>query len=211
MRIQAPRGDKNRQYKAYCRYNYELCRFSELKLFYKAYQLPREQDRQQGVGKTLERDVRYRQRKDDKIRCQVHPLNADLELCRSRHCKRIIARGGGTYPDAQSDADADKQRTDYRSGERVVGYPRPNGVKALKYRIKQRKSASGNDGICNKLLSKHLKADYVAGGIENKSRDRRRDIEPVVQQQRQTQHTTLGDTGKRVNIVKPKGEYSAAE
>ena len=98
-----------------------------------------------------------------------------------------------------------------RSGERVVGYPRPNGVKALKYRIKQRKSASGNDGICNKLLSKHLKADYVAGGIENKSRDRRRDIEPVVQQQCQTQHTTLGDTGKRVNIVKPKGEYSAAE
>ena len=87
----------------------------------------------------------------------------------------------------------------------------PVGAEPILTHSPTRKAASGNDGICNKLLSKHFKADYVAGGIENKSRDRRRDIEPVVQQQRQAQHTTLGDTGKRVNIVKPKGEYSAAE
>ena len=63
---------------------------------------------------------------------------------------------------------------------------------------------------CYEAAAQGAPAQEVAQGVEHQGADCRGQIQPVMQQQGETQHPTLGDTGEGVDIVKAKCQYAAA-
>ena len=134
-----------------------------------------------------------------------------MELAAQAHGQCIISGWSAAGADAETDADTHEQRPQDRSGEGHGLQTRPEPGKLFKQGIPEGEAACGKCGPQQEGISQRFQPEGIAAKIDNQRRPGGGDVQPVLQQQRQSQGAALGDTGYAVDIVKPEGQNAAAQ
>ena len=71
--------------------------------------------------------------------------------------------------------------------------------------IEERKAAAGDDRIGDEGMAQQPPADQIANSVHDEAGNRRRKMQPMLQQQGHAEDTALGDAGEGVDIIKAKG------
>lgn len=172
---------------------------------HEADDLPGEHDGEERTDEVGRRKIADRERKDDQVADEIDALQRLAHQLVQRHGQCIIAAGCAARADAETHADADKERTDDGSYQRHAGQLGPERRGLLKERIEQGEAAACDDGIENEHRAERPEAEEIARGIEHEAGCGWRDAQPVVQKQREPENAALRDTGKGVHIVQAEG------
>ena len=134
-----------------------------------------------------------------------------MKLLADAHDQAVVAAGGTADPDTQSAADTHKQRAQNSGQQGELNKLRPQGRELLAQPVHTGKASRADGRVGNKARTQYPKADEVTQNVYHCSGDGRGDGKPVLQQQAQSQLSTFGDTGKCVDMIKPKGQDRTAQ
>lgn len=129
----------------------------------------------QGHGKQGTEDpdrgeIAQGQGKHRKIGDQVDPFDGDMKSPAQAHGQGIVAGGRSACADTESYTDANKEGTQERCGQRVMGESGPEPGILLKNAVKDRETSGGDGGPEQKCFAQHPKAEAIAAEIEDESR-----------------------------------------
>ena len=127
------------------------------------------------------------------------------------HGQGVIAPRSTARADADAHAHTHKQGAQHRSQQRMLRQLGPEGIKLLAHAVEQGEAAPSYDRIGDKFTPQQLPAQPIAECVQDQPRQRRRQPDPMVQEQRHTQHAALRHTGQRMDVVQAKGKDPAAQ
>lgn len=126
------------------------------------------------------------------------------------HSQGIVSAGSASGPDAHARADTHKQSAQNAGSQGHIRKTRPQGWEMLADPICGGKCCRGDRRIADKLPAQQLPPHQKAACVHEKAGNSGGNIQPVIQQQRQSQHTALCHGGNGMYMIQPKGQERAA-
>ena len=127
-----------------------------------------------------------------------------------RHGQSVVPAGGAARPYTQPYPKPHKQGAEQGGGQRMAGDFRVYRGKQFKQPVPQGEASAGDDRQADEAAAQNAPAEQIAQSVEYKGAESRRQAQPMVQQQGKPQYAALGNSGKGMDIIKAKGQNTAA-
>ena len=178
---------------------------------HKADELAGEEHREQRIADALGRDVAEGEPQHRQVEEQVDPLQLHAGEPGHHQGQGVVPAGGAAGPHRQPHPQPHEDRAGNRRQQRLLGQLRPQGAAPLAEPVEGGEAAARRRRAEDEAAAQQPPAQQIAQQVEGQAADRRREAEPILQQQGEPQHAALGDAGQGVDIVQAECQDRAAE